>query len=389
VPKIGLYYPYISFQNEAWLKSAALYWHKITRICPPHHKAKDTPTVRALRDELDLISETDPDPYVHRLIRPCTELIQSRGASLRQRYGLVQANPGAWPPEFTTLDGVPLRVVFIYASKLAVSVQKHLQAQDLAVVIETGKGNCFFVHEHIANYLLTLLAKEIATGTGFYPLTDVPAPFIAIDEATPALVAQRLLGTGRADRPVAGTRQVEERLVMLAFHTLVVPNIAEVPVKKIIRLRKDHGDELNQFQEWATTAAERASAELRNCKDSASVQLYLNTVCKHELQPHLARLRQAFRDAAVDTLLSSSCIRQVIQAGVIGGAAGWVGDPVSATVGGMALASGSILRSYQVQVRKGIQECPVSYLLRAQEDLQPGSLARRCWVSARSRAIGV
>jgi hypothetical protein len=38
LPKMGVYYPYIHFRDEAWLKVAALYWPKLTRIVPPGYQ---------------------------------------------------------------------------------------------------------------------------------------------------------------------------------------------------------------------------------------------------------------------------------------------------------------------------------------------------------------
>jgi hypothetical protein len=38
VPRFGLYYPYINFRSDSWLKVAALYWPKMARIVPVDYK---------------------------------------------------------------------------------------------------------------------------------------------------------------------------------------------------------------------------------------------------------------------------------------------------------------------------------------------------------------
>ena len=47
--KIGLYYPFIHFKNEDWLKASALYWDKMGRIVPYGYEIRnDTETVKRL-----------------------------------------------------------------------------------------------------------------------------------------------------------------------------------------------------------------------------------------------------------------------------------------------------------------------------------------------------
>jgi len=46
---IGLYYPFIHFKDEQWLKLSALYWDKMARIVPKDYDKKDSPTVKNSR----------------------------------------------------------------------------------------------------------------------------------------------------------------------------------------------------------------------------------------------------------------------------------------------------------------------------------------------------
>lgn len=43
--RLGLYYPFIQFRNDSWLKLAALYWDRIGRIVPPGYQLQDSDTV--------------------------------------------------------------------------------------------------------------------------------------------------------------------------------------------------------------------------------------------------------------------------------------------------------------------------------------------------------
>jgi len=41
----GLYYPFIHFKDEAWLKLTALYWDQMVRIVPKKYELHDSDTV--------------------------------------------------------------------------------------------------------------------------------------------------------------------------------------------------------------------------------------------------------------------------------------------------------------------------------------------------------
>jgi hypothetical protein len=42
VQRIGLYYPYVHFRDEQWLKAAALYWPGLARVVPTGFPVADT-----------------------------------------------------------------------------------------------------------------------------------------------------------------------------------------------------------------------------------------------------------------------------------------------------------------------------------------------------------
>jgi hypothetical protein len=58
--RLGLYYPFIQFRSDAWLKLAALYWDQVGRIVPPGYAVRDSETVRRLQGELDFVADLPP-----------------------------------------------------------------------------------------------------------------------------------------------------------------------------------------------------------------------------------------------------------------------------------------------------------------------------------------
>jgi hypothetical protein len=47
---IGLYYPFIHFRDESWLKLTSLYWDRMGRIVPEGYGLRDNDTVRQFKD---------------------------------------------------------------------------------------------------------------------------------------------------------------------------------------------------------------------------------------------------------------------------------------------------------------------------------------------------
>ncbi|GHH50488.1 hypothetical protein [Lentzea cavernae] len=43
-PSIAFYYPNIHVRDDTWLKYAAMYWPKITRLVPDGYRTADSPT---------------------------------------------------------------------------------------------------------------------------------------------------------------------------------------------------------------------------------------------------------------------------------------------------------------------------------------------------------
>ncbi|MDD5080342.1 MAG: DUF6236 family protein [Candidatus Omnitrophica bacterium] len=58
-----LYYPYIHFQNNAWLKAMALFYNRIYRIVPPTISPTDSDDIKALIETDEVGCAIDPVPY--------------------------------------------------------------------------------------------------------------------------------------------------------------------------------------------------------------------------------------------------------------------------------------------------------------------------------------
>src|SRR5437763_2190619 len=87
--KLGLYYPFIQFRNDSWLKLAALYWDRIGRIVPPGYRLQDSETVLQLQGELGFVTNLVPPlGAMDSVAREFLELIEDRGAELSDLYSV-------------------------------------------------------------------------------------------------------------------------------------------------------------------------------------------------------------------------------------------------------------------------------------------------------------
>src|SRR4051812_40000207 len=57
----ALFYPYINFNNEKWLKTAALYYKGLDRIVPDASLAGESELIKALNEQEPFIRDINPE----------------------------------------------------------------------------------------------------------------------------------------------------------------------------------------------------------------------------------------------------------------------------------------------------------------------------------------
>src|SRR5947209_1269290 len=106
VNSLGLYYPYMHFRDETWLKAAALYWDQVNRIVPETMQGRtdDSPVVEALKGELGFVHDIAPvmetmqvgPLFLQALVRTEAEVVSMFSFAGRE----------AWPMDTTMLRPV-------------------------------------------------------------------------------------------------------------------------------------------------------------------------------------------------------------------------------------------------------------------------------------------
>ena len=81
VTYVGLYYPFIHFRDEGWLKLTALYWDGMRRIVPVGASVHDSDEVRRLVDA-GFIQSKLPLDAAFQIAGPFRELINTHGDTM-------------------------------------------------------------------------------------------------------------------------------------------------------------------------------------------------------------------------------------------------------------------------------------------------------------------
>lgn len=100
MPSIGLYYPYIHFRDENWVRFAALYWDELHRIVPADDTPEDSLLIQELRQTggihhggfikpIDPAEQRNGRKSASQVVGTAlTEFIKSNKHKLKQRYSV-------------------------------------------------------------------------------------------------------------------------------------------------------------------------------------------------------------------------------------------------------------------------------------------------------------
>lgn len=412
-PRLGLYYPFIQFRSDAWLKLAALYWDQIGRIVPPGYEAIDSETVRRLQGELGFVTNLAPSERVlDRVSSEFLDLIDAHGQELTRFYGTESQTLGRppprgqqWPPSWSNLPTAHLpharwqgavdpsqltaadpRLAYIYADGKMAGILAHTLI-DSGLGVAVPRQRLIGLHPQLAFVYMHVLARRMAT-SAIYPLTDDDFDHVASGCSADS-IAEALLGLP-SDEPTAGSGSTDEpalQFAMLAIQSVIPKDIDSIPVQKIIEIRRDHADELVRFQQVASELVASIPEAIASA-DRQVCSTYLQALANKTLQPELRQLKEHLRRAGVDSIFGAMSVRvQAPQLLTSGAALLGIGalhlNPVMMGSGAIVLCLVPRMRRQKDQARTIRADSPAAYLLRLQEELSPTSLADSVTIKAR------
>ncbi|MCX5426850.1 DUF6236 family protein [Streptomyces sp. NBC_00257] len=397
--RIGLYYPYVHFRKEQWIKAAALYWPGLARVVPSGFPVTDSNLVKALREELDFVTDVDPTEAAAAVAPDFLKIIEDHGPELRRRFlatadtrpfnthngnlaelgmGLRIVNAEPTPPDdVRTLPRDERPLAGLYPHEVDPRLAEVLRDGGLAVPAFRSRISRFSdvtwlaMDPVLAWIYKCVLTEELARRTRYAPITDQVAAHGATDGWDSDRIAAAMLG--ELPRPAVSDETTQ--LGLMAVQCVLPDGLRSVPVAKIIRLRKDHQAEFNAF----TQAVDKAAADLREhvagIEDRAALERYLRLQFDESIALPLEDLRKAMSGLNIKTIYSA--LNYKFEVPVLAAAASsWLGN-VPITAGSLAVGAVT-LRQATTEARDAqLGSSPVSYLLRVERNLKPTTLVRR------------
>ncbi|MER6405675.1 DUF6236 family protein [Streptomyces viridosporus] len=409
----GLYYPYVHFRDPAWIKAAALYLPQLARVVPEGFRVSDPEHVRVLRDALDFVQDIDPAEAVGAASRQMLVLVHEHGAELRRRFG-VRGTGG--PPRAEVVNaepappGIPMPaghraqsfspsgrpLAGLYPQEMSGELQEALFDSGLAVPrVPDGAGHDAY-HEWVGTdpalawvYKCALTA-ELAARTAFLPVTDQEAAHTAVDAWDAERMAAVLLGGAPA--PV-GTGDLAGRIGVLSVRCVLPAGLEEVPVEKIVDLRRDHEPEFFAYLDAVARTAADLREELADIRSPRALDLYVRQAAHRNFEVELEKLRRVMNGVGLQTISTSvsTTFDTPTSAALVSGLLGTIGGAVAGSAAGMVAGAGAtavgILGGARRQHDEALAGSPVGFLLRVERGLRPTTAVRRIGRALR-RSVG-
>ena len=332
----ALYYPWIDIEDSGWLKTAMLYWDKISTIVPENitkpYEADDSASLYQA-GILQPLNVRPWDEAVYDASRDFTEYLDSvEAASVLQREWEQQ------PKHFLK----PVNEV----SKLNKLKMDEGLVQRL---IESGRvieaGDWLVLDREMIEYYMTLLAANLSKEKHLALLTK--------DEVFEQLSNK----VKRRDNPgIRKQRLGEALLAQVVLETVKIE--PDTPIEKIIGFRKNYADEIGVFRTEIGKLAQGIDPETPSVE---ALQQQVHDIYLNQIQPSVSNLQKALRGRNIRiwvTNLSSFIFAESINSLVLS-------TPMNLlTYAGCEIAVNSI--NYLLDRKEALRSNPYSFVLSAQ-----------------------
>jgi hypothetical protein len=391
-----LYYPFIHFRDEAWLKLSALYWDDVTRIVPQGYTPRDTRDVRTLEDA-GVLKRVDPRNYEQPVGELFRVLLDRHASALSRRYDVSQRD--AWPENLERFGLETGRLssrtlAFIHCAKLEPALHEQLLKRKLAVPSHDRRW--LGMHPAIVSAYMIALAAEIARRRGLQPISDNVKHLSGVSSCSVDDLARALVGdvnlakkrppSSRADgkAPRGQGLDIEpERVAFVTLRTVLPERLDGVQVKRIIQLRAEHADARHAFHAYVEDV--RAQLASSDMTDADALDEHIRLEYDKRLKPSLRELSRGLRSLGVGTFLGTFSVAVALPVGSLLGASPLA---AAATLAGASLGVAALAQRQQGSAKSLLKASPASFLF-VTSQLRPRTLSQRVTDSLRRFSLGV
>jgi hypothetical protein len=379
---IGLYYPYWVFWQQDWLKLAALYWDKIARIVPQGMDPEllgDDETARILQNELGLIVNIPFSSDVSDIGKPFINLIQKHETALNAfRITGKSVKNRAFVP------------TYLWEGEMSPELIDLLLDLSFAVSAAPKAEGFLAMHPKLAVVYKQALAESMAASRLMSPVTDDVLFHVAASGCTPERIAQGLLDDVNLAQSSPSPDEVAQEMATVALRSVIPRDLQSVEPQQIVRLRKQHAAELFSFQQFIDAFVAETAA-LVEIKDPQARQAHLDSQYQKRFQPRLEELRKCMRSAGLKTAFGAMNVRFAIPPAIAEIAKHVTGaiHPIITATGAAIFSIVPVIRQKRRDLKEVVGTSPAAYLLYAQEELQPSTLASKVSRAARRFVFSV
>ncbi|MGJ4911287.1 hypothetical protein [Bradyrhizobium sp. HKCCYLS2033] len=247
----GLYYPYIKFRNEQWLKSTLLVFPKVFRMIPDRFHPEDSEGVRDLESK-GLLDYADlSTPGVRRALGILLKKIE-RDVEADPRFAARFSKAASDRMKRLTGDPYGYQLHSFKAKQLL----EQLKDLDLAWAPEMPDGDHYLeMHPHIGEGIMSTLAVACALDDGLDIVADeAPLHDCVVRHAEDELYSKLIK---RRRRDAFHTFSVDRcKIELLVFQQF---DLSKLTATNIIKLHKE-GNELARFHDEMTKVAQSIRA---------------------------------------------------------------------------------------------------------------------------------
>jgi hypothetical protein len=150
------------------------------------------------------------------------------------------------------------------------------------------------MHPKFADTYFTALAEATARRAGLRPLTDDPLSHVAVSGFDVDRLACVLLpiGTRATEKMDVKDRELEQRMVTIAFENVVPENLEDLSVSELLAFRDKTVEERTQFQDAVSDMVSNLGY-LTEVSDPKAAAARLEAEFRRRLKPPLDRLEKS------------------------------------------------------------------------------------------------
>ncbi|WP_333772410.1 DUF6236 family protein [Streptomyces sp. IBSBF 3136] len=405
LPHVGLYYPYIHFRDEGWLKTAALYWREMARVVPEGYRVSDSRTARVLSDELGFVTQVGPAPAAEQVAPMFLDLLDRYADALRAAgYGVSDSWDEGRETHAVTLlptpphsfgvgrstSSPPAQAAASYWEEFTPELREALFATGLAADARRApglrarqslvRGRWVTMNAALAWVYKCAFVEALAAQGRYTPTTDQSGAHLASNGWDTERIAEALLLNPAPSASPVPAAPTADMVGLLAIRIAVPAGLADVPVEKVVALRRKHRDEFAAFTRTVSETVDLLRQDLAGVTLPEAQKRYVDMAVEERFEEPLRALRAAMKGQGVDTVYSAINVKFEVPAlmAAAGGAGGFAGQqPLLGGAVGAALAFASLRYTHRQQTKALKAQSPAAYLLAVQQGLTPPSLLRR------------